>query len=49
MSALCQKGDQVHRSKVTLLDNLVSGDAQRLRHRDAELERWAQHVLTIVG
>ena len=34
---LCaKKGDQVHRSKIMLLDNLVSGDAQRLRHRDAE-------------
>ena len=30
------KGDQVHRSKITLLDHLVIGDEQRLRHRDAE-------------
>src|SRR5215470_11024175 len=30
------KADKVHRSKITLLDHLVSGDEQSLRHRDAE-------------
>jgi hypothetical protein len=30
------KADKVRRSKIVLLDNLVSCDAQRLRHREAE-------------
>ena len=30
------KADKVRRSKITLLDHLVSGDEQSLRHRDAE-------------
>jgi hypothetical protein len=30
------KADKVHCSKITLLDHLVSGDEQSLRHRDAE-------------
>src|SRR5262249_6500915 len=30
------EAEKVHRNKIILLDNLVSGDAQRLRYRDAE-------------
>ena len=30
------KADIMRRGKITLLDHLVSGDAQRLWHRDAE-------------
>ena len=30
------KADIMRRGKITLLDHLVSGDAQRLRHRDTE-------------
>jgi hypothetical protein len=31
------KADIIRRSKITLLDHLVGGDEQSLRHRDAEL------------
>jgi hypothetical protein len=36
MSALCQKRTSCTLAKITLLDHLVSGDEQSLRHRDAE-------------
>src|SRR6516162_7258536 len=36
MSALCQKRTLCSATKIPLLDHLVSGDEQSLRHRDAE-------------
>ena len=36
MSAVCQKQTFCAAAKITLLDHLVSGDEQSLRHRDAE-------------
>jgi len=41
------KADIMRRSKITLLDHLVSGHAQRLWHRDAECLGHANDMIVV--